>query len=359
MNVHIFTKDTLDGRIRFSRVYDDDAFFALVDRMGGYLPWGWKAVHIDEDDYLHPDDCPRMKIISSIPIAVSTMGIELDPEPFLLRECRLTDEQYWFEKLCLLGNRLQVTCPATADMQLDELQELYGRLRDKQRAMPGRPSQASASSPAEYCVFLHPELRKYLVQSVIRLDPRRASSLHAEGWIPMWESLGSKKLAHALVRCSYPEYEPFEPVKKPITFQQACAFVNRHHRHHVSPQGHKFSVAVTDGRELIGVLIAGHPVSRHRDDGRTLEITRLCVKEAYANLCSMLYSAAARIGREMGYSALITYTLQDEPGGSLRASGFELSGTGAGGSWSSERRKRRDKHPTGPKKIWKRELARA
>jgi hypothetical protein len=42
------------------------------------------------------------------------------------------------------------------------------------------------------------------------------------------------------------------------------------------PAGHQFSVAVQTGRGIAGVAVVGRPVSRALDDGRTLEVTRLC-----------------------------------------------------------------------------------
>ena len=56
----------------------------------------------------------------------------------------------------------------------------------------------------------------------------------------------------------------------------------------------------------------GRPVSRYLDDGLTLEVNRLCTTGA-ENACSMLYGAAARAARAMGYQKIITYTLDTEP----------------------------------------------
>ena len=63
------------------------------------------------------------------------------------------------------------------------------------------------------------------------------------------------------------------------------------------------------------------------------------------NACSKLYSAAWRAARALGYSKLITYILDSEPGTSLRASGWKEIGSAGGGSWSSKVRPRVDKHP--------------
>jgi len=73
----------------------------------------------------------------------------------------------------------------------------------------------------------------------------------------------------------------------------ANAFVARLHRHHRPVVGHKFSLGAMLGGELVGVVIVGRPVSRMRDDGRTLEVTRLCT-DGTKNACSFLYGAAAR-----------------------------------------------------------------
>ena len=61
---------------------------------------------------------------------------------------------------------------------------------------------------------------------------------------------------------------------RPSSFADACAFVERVHRHHSAPQGHKFSLAVHtgDGRR-VGVAIVGRPVARAFDDGLTLSAT--------------------------------------------------------------------------------------
>ena len=61
---------------------------------------------------------------------------------------------------------------------------------------------------------------------------------------------------------------------EPITLREAQNFVEQHHRHHKAPQGHKFSIGLRAAGQLIGVIIAGRPVSRYMDDTKTLEVTR-------------------------------------------------------------------------------------
>jgi hypothetical protein len=152
-----------------------------------------------------------------------------------------------------------------------------------------------------------------------------------------------------------------------ISFAEACAFVARHHRHHAAPRGHKFSLAAIMGEAVVGVAIIGRPVSRVRDDGLTLEVTRLCVIEglppridrrgkAHAPAAvSFLYGAAARATFALGYKRLGTYILASEPGISLLASGWRQVGYVAGRSWSCQSRPRVDQHPLEPKLLFQTE----
>lgn len=130
----------------------------------------------------------------------------------------------------------------------------------------------------------------------------------------------------------------------PISLKEANAFVERHHRHHKPVVGHKFSIGLTDGEEIVGVAIVGRPVSRHLDDGMTLEVNRLATIGA-KNGCSMLYAAAWRAARAMGYKKLITYILESEPGTSLRAAGWKCVGQAGGLRWTGRRKPTVDLYP--------------
>lgn len=137
---------------------------------------------------------------------------------------------------------------------------------------------------------------------------------------------------------------------QPISLKEACDFISEFHRHHQAPQGHKFSIAVNDGEKIVGVVTIGRPVARYSDNGWTLEVTRCCT-DGTKNAASMLYSAAWRAARAMGYQRLITYTLPTEQGISLMAANWKLVGETAGaGYWDS--RPRKIKHPTGQKLLW-------
>jgi hypothetical protein len=138
---------------------------------------------------------------------------------------------------------------------------------------------------------------------------------------------------------------------QPLTFREAKAFIKEHHSHHNPPQGMKFCIGVNDGESVVGVIVVGRPVSRRLDDGWTAEVTRCCTI-GVKNSASMLYGAAWRACKAMGYKKLVTYTLVEEKGTSLKAAGYKIVGQSKGGSWSSKNRPRIDTHPTGQKTIW-------
>ena len=138
---------------------------------------------------------------------------------------------------------------------------------------------------------------------------------------------------------------------QPIRFTEACAFIEQHHSHHRPPQGWLFGIAANDGKRIVGVVTVGRPVARPFDDTWTAEVTRCCT-EGTPHVASKLYAAAWRACRAMGYRRLVTYTLKEERGTSLKAAGWRVTHTTAGGSWSCPSRPRIDKHPTGQKVLW-------
>lgn len=107
---------------------------------------------------------------------------------------------------------------------------------------------------------------------------------------------------------------------KPIHIRQADSFIELHHRHCGKRGNGKFAIACYADDLLVGVAIAGRPSSRHEDDGKTIEVYRVCTT-GYRNATSFLYSRCKRIGQLMGYEKFMTYTLQEESGSSLRAIG--------------------------------------
>lgn len=119
----------------------------------------------------------------------------------------------------------------------------------------------------------------------------------------------------------------------PVTLREVNEFVHLCHRHHGPTVGHRFSIGVQEDGQLAGVAICGRPVSRFLDDGYMLEVNRLCT-DGTKNACSMLYGAAVRAARAMGYRRVITYILDSECGTSLKASGFVCEGPAGGMEWT-------------------------
>ncbi|MFT9494378.1 MULTISPECIES: XF1762 family protein [Bacillota] len=226
-----------------------------------------------------------------------------------------------------------------------------------------------------YWVFYKLKTNKYLILADCDHKNGGLGDLLDDGYEIVWDSALSKEAAKKSLNEQIETYLewyqrdfPLEafPLEAPsavkletvpITFKVATDFVNKHHRHHGAPQGHKFSIGLNDGDRLIGVAIAGNPISRHNDDGRTLEITRCCLKSSvYKNGVSKLLSAVYQVAKAMGYHRIISYTLEEENGISLCASGFYLDRNSCGGSWSSPTRQRVDKAPIGPKKRWTKKI---
>lgn len=145
----------------------------------------------------------------------------------------------------------------------------------------------------------------------------------------------------------------------PLTLSQANGIVAELHRHHKPAQGHRFSIGCEDTEgKLHGAAICGRPVARGCDPYRVLEVTRL-VTDGTKNACSILYAAAARIAREMGFRRIQTYILQSETGHSLKASGWNYEADTAGGDWNASKAyagKRRTDQPMEPKQRWGKEL---
>ncbi len=140
---------------------------------------------------------------------------------------------------------------------------------------------------------------------------------------------------------------------QPIDYAGACRFIGAHHRHHLPPQGWKFGIAANDGEQVVGVVTVGRPVARHLDDGWTLEVTRCCTDRT-KHVASMLYAAAWRAARALGYRRLVTYTLRSETGTSLTASGWRVvyETRERPNGWNVPSRPRTVKNPTEGKTLW-------
>src|SRR5437660_9146393 len=125
----------------------------------------------------------------------------------------------------------------------------------------------------------------------------------------------------------------------PLHLREANEFVANYHRHNLPVTGCKFAVGAAVDGKLVGVAIAGRPVARRLDDGKTLEVLRVCT-DGTPNANSFLYGRVKRIGQLMGYSKILTYTLEEESGASLRAVGAQVVGLVQPKEWSVPSRPR-------------------
>lgn len=141
-----------------------------------------------------------------------------------------------------------------------------------------------------------------------------------------------------------------------VELKHANDFIRKLHRHHKPAVGHRFSLGAFRKEDgvLVGVCVCGRPVARLAGKPlEVLEVARLCT-DGERNACSALYGKAARIAREMGFRMIQTYILDEESGGSLKASGWsEWDKPAGGGRWAREGRGHtNDDHPLGLKRKY-------
>lgn len=139
----------------------------------------------------------------------------------------------------------------------------------------------------------------------------------------------------------------------------AFLFVTKHHRHSKRPAGSIICFGVFNGPDLVGVSVIGRPVARMLGhNGDVVEVLRVCT-DGTRNACSMLYGHAARFARLAGADEVVTYTLAEEDGASLRGAGWteRTERRARGGSWSRAGRSRNSTN-TGRKRVWIRVVSR-
>jgi hypothetical protein len=115
----------------------------------------------------------------------------------------------------------------------------------------------------------------------------------------------------------------------PCTLRKANDFVEKFHRHSIrtSRDGGKFAICAANN-QVYGVAIVGNPLSATLMDGFTAEVLRVCVlPNAPRNCNSLLYGACRRIWFEMGGRLILTYTLTEESGASLKGAGWIMAAT--------------------------------
>lgn len=141
-----------------------------------------------------------------------------------------------------------------------------------------------------------------------------------------------------------------------MTVKTAQGLIADFHRHLKKVQGGLFAACVMDGDDTVGVGLAANPARVWQGTGRFV-IARVAVMEGNPNACSMLYGALCRAGKALGYREAWTYTRLDEPGTSLRASGFMEMGVTKAEEWDRQKRPRKAAENAEQKRRWMRKLA--
>lgn len=121
----------------------------------------------------------------------------------------------------------------------------------------------------------------------------------------------------------------------PLTLPTANRLVTLLHRHHAPiPGGFAWwAVGAVTNSELVGCAIAGRPTNRNNDDGQTVEVLRVAT-DGTPNAPSALLGACARAARAIGAHRIITYTLDNESGSSLRGAGWTREADGITSWWT-------------------------
>ena len=105
-------------------------------------------------------------------------------------------------------------------------------------------------------------------------------------------------------------------------------------------------------RPIPRVAVCGKPLAPSRNDGRTLEVHRVCT-DGTKNACSFLLGACRRAAFEMGYRRIGTYTIPAEGGAAMRAAGWGEPRETRGGRWTNREGRRENKDADGVTKwIW-------
>lgn len=139
-----------------------------------------------------------------------------------------------------------------------------------------------------------------------------------------------------------------------FSLREADRFVAQHHRHHDPAQGGIVALGLWEADQLVGVGVIGRPVSRELQRQGVAEVTRLCVRDDVRHGASALAGACRRLGQALGFARLVTYTLPEEGGASLRADGWQSDLELAGGGEQDRPSRRRNPatHPIARKVRW-------
>src|SRR6185295_15298464 len=139
---------------------------------------------------------------------------------------------------------------------------------------------------------------------------------------------------------------------RPISIKAAMRIVDEWHRHLERPQGARFAISAWHDGKLVGVALVGNPQARmsarHWENAEVIRVAT----DGTDNACSFLYGKAKHAANALGFRRVLTKTLPEESGASLRAVQATKLGLSRGGTWDRVNRRRRQTAPTCQKLQW-------
>lgn len=144
---------------------------------------------------------------------------------------------------------------------------------------------------------------------------------------------------------------------RPVDQKTAKRFIDDHHEHCAAPAGWRFGAGLYNGGILMGVVWVGRPVGRGLCQRTVVEVNRLCLRRDFPpemryRGCSLGYRWAQREAQRRGFQRIVTYTLIQENGYSLRAARWKPETRVRGRSWNCPSRPRLDRAPPVNKIRW-------
>lgn len=111
----------------------------------------------------------------------------------------------------------------------------------------------------------------------------------------------------------------------PLTLAQANSFAAKQRENYRPFRGRRFAIGCAMDEKLVGIVILGKPVDEALDDGLTLAVNYIHAtggRTAYG----MLYGAAARAAKALGYCRIIAFLPENISSSGLRAAGWKCAG---------------------------------
>jgi hypothetical protein len=154
----------------------------------------------------------------------------------------------------------------------------------------------------------------------------------------------------------------YDPTIGPIERSVAMDFIREHHEHCGGLPGWRFGAGIWNGPTLLRVVVVGNVSGRGFNGRGWLEVRRVCLNRGIPQslrwkACSMLYRWAAAEAERRGWLKIITYTLSEESGMTLRYARWKhVAVRRARTGWNCAARPRTNPTPLSAKVLWEKQL---